>query len=885
MELKNYQEAVLDRLSFYLKTLKEKRENALDLVKIVENRGRSAQWDSEDFNFCSRAWEELNKKGLIPKISKKVIDKIEALAFPKSQQAVPALYKSRISGLRRPVPNICLKVPTGGGKTLLGASSVERINTDFFERNNGLVLWVVPSDSIYRQTLKALSDRESLYRQTLDRASARKVKILQKTGSFQPSDVENFLCVMLLMLQSAGRQSKETLRIFRDSGKFPYFFPEADDYHGSQKLIEACPNLDTYKTSAADCAGGLKKTALKHSLGNVLKLAQPLIVIDEGHRAYSEKAKAALMDFNPRFILELSATPNKKSHESNVLVSVSGGELKKEEMIKLPINIYNLESGDWKKALAKGHEILQRLSKSAVKAQAKDSRYIRPIQLIRVERTGKDQREKKFIHSEDVREYLIRNFNVNPLEIKVKSASKDELKNEDLLSEYSRVRYIITKEALKEGWDCPFAYILTILSKTKAPVAIEQMIGRVLRQPETRRASIEALNQSYVVCMDQDTNQAVEGIRKGLENEGMDGLAGEIKMSDDHKASVREAAVRRRKPFRGLKIFLPKVLCKKGGSLKELSYEEDLLFSIDWSKLKLNQTPILDGKIPDISHTQVDIKKQLELISSFHGSEKEEAPENFNMDFGFLCARLSDIIPNLWDAGAAVDKALSSLKRKYGKERVYLSRFYILDFLRNNLQEQISQRTEKLFREKLKNHEIIFKLVSAGDPDLNWKMAETLPLSVSEESDMLRKRNSKDLQLSLFEDIYKKEFKFNDLEKKVAWYLDEDSAIKWWHRIIERQDWHLQGWQKNKIYPDFLVCVKPSKSGNASFSILETKGRHLMGNPDTEYKRKLFDLFTEYSKKSIDAGTIEIQDQKMTFDLILQNEWREALNRVFRTRQ
>ena len=106
----------------------------------------------------------------------------------------------------------------------------------------------------------------------------------------------------------------------------------------------------------------------------------------------------------------------------------------------------------------------------------------------------------------------------------------------------------------------------------------------------------------------------------------------------------------------------------------------------------------------------------------------------------------------------------------------------------------------------------------------------------------------------------------------MAWYLDEDSAIKWWHRIIEKQDWHLQGWQKNKIYPDFLVCLKSSKNGNASVSILEIKGQHLIGNPDTEYKKKLFDLFTEYCSQSIEAGTIEVQDQKMTFDLVLQNE-------------
>ena len=506
-------------------------------------------------NFCKRAWNNLNEKNQIPTFSTKqgnIFSAGQENIFSTEQESITTPYKNRISGIGPPVPNVCLKVPTGGGKTLLGACGVERINTDFFERNTGFVLWVIPSDSIYRQTLKVLSDRESLYRQILDRASAGKVKILQKTDSFHPLDVKNFLCVMLLMLQSAGRQSKETLKIFRDSGKFPYFFPEMDAYHENQKLLAAYRNLDTYNTGGDDLSGGFKKTSLKQSLGDVLKLIQPLIVIDEGHRAYTQKAKNALMDFNPRFILELSATPNKKSHESNVLVSVSGGELKREEMIKLPINIYNLKTRDWKKALARGHETLEKLSKDARKLQAKESRYVRPIMLIRVERTGKDQRDKKFIHSEDVRQYLIKNFNVNPLEIKVKSATMDELKDENLLSEYSKVRYLITKDALKEGWDCPFAYVLTILSKTKAAVAIEQMMGRVLRQPETRKTGVESLNQSYVICMNQDVAEAVKGVKKGLEGEGMDGLGGkDVRVENGKEQTTKKVAIKGTKPSGG----------------------------------------------------------------------------------------------------------------------------------------------------------------------------------------------------------------------------------------------------------------------------------------------------------------------------------------------
>jgi len=880
LELKEYQEGVLERLSVYLKILKEKKRDALALTKFRKSEKCPIHWTSGDFNYCQRAWEELNEKRLLPLISRKIIDKNEAILIPKNQEMTLASYKSRFSGMNRSIPNICLKVPTGGGKTLLGAGAIEQINTDFFEQNKGFVLWIVPSDSIYKQTLKALLDRESLYRQILDRASLGKVKILQKTDSFHPQDIKDYLCIMILMLQSAGRQTKETLRMFKDSGKFPYFFPEIDDNPANKKLLDLCPNLDRYSLDIDH-----NNTSIKHSLGNVLKLIQPLIIIDEGHRAYTEKAKKTLTDFNPRFILELSATPNKKVHHSNILASVSGNELKKEEMIKLPINIFNLESKDWKKALAKGFETLQSLSRDTRRLQAKENRYIRPIMLVRVERTGEDQREKKFIHSEDVREYLIKNFNVGSDEVRVKSSAKDELGNEDLLSEYSRVKYIITKEALKEGWDCPFAYVLVILSNTKAPVAIEQMIGRVLRQPHTRRTGIESLNQCYVVCMDQDVAGSVEGVRKGLENEGMDGLAGEINLlGGGHQKRLKEKVkIKRRKPFRGLKIFLPKVLYRSEKKLRPLSYEKDLLYHIDWSKLRLNKDPFLGNQIPDITHTKLDIKEQLELISSYQGTE-EEVSEDVDVDFAFMCQRLSDIVPNPWDASQTVHKTLSVLKKKNKEKNIYSNRFYILDFLRNNLQDQVSEKTEKIFREKLKNYEVIFKLVSAGDPDLNWEMAETLNLSVSKDADVLRRRNNTDLQFSLFENIYEEEFKFNELEKKVAWYLDKEVAIKWWHRIIERQDWHLQGWQKNKIYPDFLVCIQPSKSGNVSFSVLETKGKHLMGNPGTEYKKKIFELLTEYSQGSIDAGTIEIQDQKMTFDLVLQDEWQNALNRVFKTK-
>jgi len=111
-----------------------------------------------------------------------------------------------------------MKVPTGGGKTFLAVKAVDLINTSYLKRQTGLVLWIVPTTQIYRQTIKNLRNRDHPYRQHLDIASGGRTVILEKTDRFTPLDIEENLVVLMLMLQSAGRKSKEVLRLFKDSG-------------------------------------------------------------------------------------------------------------------------------------------------------------------------------------------------------------------------------------------------------------------------------------------------------------------------------------------------------------------------------------------------------------------------------------------------------------------------------------------------------------------------------------------------------------------------------------------------------------------------------------------------------------------------------------------
>ena len=200
--------------------------------------------------------------------------------------AVVAPYLSRHDGLGQSIPNICFKVPTGGGKTLLATAALERVQTDYFKRQTGLVLWVVPSEAIYRQTWKQLANREHPYRQMLERASGGRVKMLEKGDAFTRRDVEGQLCVMLLMLPSAARKSKETLRLFRDSGRFTSFFPVEDDSEANRALLDQVPNLDQNDLADMGFGEGIVpgSISIKQSLGNVLRLVRPVVVIDEGTR-------------------------------------------------------------------------------------------------------------------------------------------------------------------------------------------------------------------------------------------------------------------------------------------------------------------------------------------------------------------------------------------------------------------------------------------------------------------------------------------------------------------------------------------------------------------------------------------------------------------------
>ena len=865
MELKEFQELCLEKLDYYLEILKKEYIEEKDEVEFHKSKGRNKKIEK----YCQRTWDKLQEEEKLPKLKNK-----------KGQLQIPP-YQNKEDGLNNPIPNICLKVPTGGGKTLIGVSSVEKINFDYFKKNTGLILWIVPTTAIYNQTLKNFRDRTHFYRKVLERAGAGKVKIIEKTDAFSLQDLQEYLCVMLLMLPSANRETKESLRMFKDSGRFISFFPDSENYQANEELLSQISNLNKYNSK--NTLGGVKGISVKHSLGNAIRIARPIVVMDEGHKAYSELARKTLSGLNPKFMLELSATPNMKEHLSNVLVSVSGVKLKEEEMIKLPINVTNAKRGDWKKTLCQAYEKLKELEKDCKTYQKKSKKYIRPIMLIQVERTGKDQKDKKFIHSEDAKKYLINHLGISEEAIKIKVSEKDELKDESLLSDTSQVQFIITKQALQEGWDCPFAYVLAILSKAKSKLALTQLIGRILRQPYAQRTTIESLNESYIFCYNKAVEEIVSEIRKGLQKEGMDDLVDYVKTEE---SDFKKVTAKRNPDFKKTKIFLPRVLYKtKNSSWRKIIYSQDILQEIDFSKISYSKKDSFTPENIDslqINSVKIDIEDKAGQFSLPYISQnkREDITE---IDYSFMIKRLCNFIPHPWDAGRIFDETITTLKAKnISDKKIYLNRAYLLESMEEDIKNQIDDISEKIFIDKLKEGSLCFKIFK-HQIDINWTMGYEIDFVVSTNDKVLRREDDKDLQISLFDTTYQSHY--NELEKQVAWYLDEQKAVKWWHRMVAKQDYHLQGWQKRRVFPDFLAFISPDNKIN-KLSILETKGEQLKGNDDTEYKKKLFEVLEKHaSNESVSVGDMEVvseKEQKMIFRILMEKTWPEDLGEIIR---
>ena len=835
MELKEYQKKTLVEVKRYLEALAE----------LKAKNEKAVQSDPETaFDFPQRAWSKV----------------------------VGTTYYPKKNGLGEDLPNFYLKIPTGGGKTILACHAIDLINRTYLKKQTGIVLWIVPTTQIYRQTLASLKNREHPYRQVLDIASSGRTVILEKMDRFTKLDVDENLVVMLMMLPSASRQNKEVLKVFKDSGGFGEFFPAEDDRTGNEELLKEFPNLDYFGDE-----NSFHGRVVKTSLGNTLRVLKPIIIIDEGHKAYSEIAQQTIRNFNPSIIVELSATP---PENSNKLITISGQDLNQEEMIKLDLHITNKASLDWKDAMRAAFEKRNLLEKKAKDYEANTSEYIRPICLVQAERTGKEQRGTKYIHVEDVKEFLIKHCGVLEEEIAIKSCEKDDIEGIDLLSKDCPIRYIITKQALQEGWDCAFAYILTILTNPSSQLSITQIVGRILRQPKARKTKVKELDESYVFSFRQKAKELLENVKRGFEDEGLGDLAGRVAVDEGDAESMNATQEKivgyreRFKKFEG-KIYLPKFVIQENNSWRNVNYEMDILSRIDWSKVNLNTLSAISltkakAKGGEIT---IGISKDKNKVIETKAFVAEEGGLEINKVF--MTRQVLDIVPNPWIAHDIGESAIDIFLTKYDKKTVTNNLVFIIEELRKHLEKERDKLAEQVFRGLIEKKVVCFFLMTD-------KGGYKLPSRIKIRKNLkpLIRNDYTPVQQSLFDFV--PEEGLNEDEKSVAIYLDGQEKLLWWYRNISKQDYYIQGWKKNKIYPDFVFADTTDKVQESnSVYIVETKGVHLK-NEDTDYKKNVFNFCNKLGQqKDWRELNLEFAEKKIEFQVIFGDEWEAKINKIF----
>lgn len=397
-------------------------------------------------------------------------------------------YKNNV----QEVPHVCVKVPTAGGKTFIAVNALDRIFTAFAEYNPTrpkFVVWLVPSLTILEQTVKNLSDIDHPYRHRLNDLFNGRVQIYQKADAlqgagFNADTVREQLSIVVMSFDSLKATNKENRKAFQENGYLASFLNNDGD------AVEPLEGTDP------------------SALINVMRNLNPLVVVDESHNAESSLSVDMLRNLNPSFIFDLTATPR---DNSNIISFVDALRLKKQNMVKLPVIVANQRSQE--DVIMSALNMRRQLEEFAKKGEAQGGGYIRPIVLFQAEPKNKDDTAT----FERVKQVLL-DLNIPAEHIAIKTANVNELKNVDLLSRDCQVRYIITVNALKEGWDCPFAYVLATLANKSSVVDVTQILGRVLRMPYTRKQSAELLNLCYVFTSSnqfQSTlNQVVAGLNK-----------------------------------------------------------------------------------------------------------------------------------------------------------------------------------------------------------------------------------------------------------------------------------------------------------------------------------------------------------------------------------
>lgn len=780
-------------------------------------------------------------------------------------------YQDTLSG----VPSVCFKVPTGGGKTFIAANSIKVIYDAMPAQTAKAVVWLVPSDAILTQTYAALSDPHHPYREKIDVDFGGAVEVYSKAQllngqNFNPTSVTEQLSIFVLSYDSFRTSKKEGRKAYQENGNLAMF----------PKLMQDKSVLlpDTDETA----------------LIQVIRSLNPVVIVDESHHATSSLSVEMIENFNPCFMLDLTATPKDKS---NIISFVDAKQLKAENMVKLPVIVYNRKKQE--DVYADAIHLRCKLEAQARNEQQTTGRYIRPIVLLQAQpRTGAESTTY-----DKIKQTLI-DAGIPANEIAIKTGDKDELKNVDLMSPECTIRYIITVNALKEGWDCPFAYILATVANRTSSVDVEQILGRVLRLPYTKKNASNVLNISYVITSSSDFGNTLEKVVKGLNNAGFtdrDCRARDVE--PEATAAPEPAPIQAEMPIEvepdipevdttSLRDAVEQAMKTQGASTQEI--EADDLLSSALIQNQQYEQQVFGGGDTVIDTAPVEVRSRMNVfrindefaeeaiglrlpqfmikteVSFFAGDyitlKQEHLEEGFTLrdkdvqiDFSTMEAEMARIdtddgsgaVPKVWRV-RGTDNAYykewfnaqpSEVRLRACKDTIKsrLSRFNCIDY--NELKDYVDRVVDTLNEDQISDMEqsvypYVLKIEQKVKELLAAHRANVFDLWLEQGKIECRPNYALSPTISptnyttIFpHSLYSGEEDVNEYERAAIMDLSSMRNIKWWHRNISRVGFSING--SINAYPDIIAMTTSGK-----ILLIETKGDHL-DNAESQAKAKL----------------------------------------------
>lgn len=832
MELNNYQRKVMKNLTSYLECVNNKSE-LFDAWKEY--------WFNQDIN----------------------------VGFG----GVPA-YNNAIKG----VPHVCMKVPTGGGKTFMACASIKRIFDEMPKDKSKVVVWLVPSDPILVQTVNNLSNPNHPYRQKLEADFAGRVGVYTKEQllngqNFTPDTVRELLTICILSYGSLRIDSKkkDVRKVYQENGNLLRF---AEYFKDKETLLADTPDT---------------------ALIQVLRHLSPVTIVDESHNAGSDLSIQMLDRLNPSFILDLTATPRKNS---NIISYVDARELKKEHMVKLPVVVYNRTSRN--SVIQDAIQLRGSIEQQAINEEKNGGEYIRPIVLFQAQPNLKGKETDTY---RKIKQMLL-DIGIPETQIAIKTSEVDELGKVDLMSKKCEIRYIITVNALKEGWDCPFAYILASLANKTSSVDVEQIVGRILRQPYAKSHSAPLLNTSYVLTCSNDFRNTLENIVKGLNKAGFsrkDYRVGELetehiddlpvatvnsgeqlelpdneKQEDDFSdVSVTELKTvietQEEKPGQRVVNMIKEATTKTeqydndsnsndnegfmGGELADMLKQNGIQSCFKDSITKLRVPQLFTKTVPDLFGDEYEFLEPEKLSEGFSLSG-QDAQISFELATGEMyrvdVQEQGDAVPKYKRASkdeseylrdflatlppeAKIRNCVSMICGQINKVDRYATseiNAYVQRIVENMTDDEISAMETAIPVYARKIQQKIEALEDEYREQQFYKWIDSGKIVCRDSYEFPSVITPADTIDSIPCSLYEAEKDdMNNFEAKVIDYIVGLDNIQWWHRIIDRKGFKINGFINH--YPDFVVKTKSGK-----IVMIETKGDD-RDNSDSKRKLKL----------------------------------------------